>query len=95
MPYTTAFVIELQRTCNLIPFNIQRKTIDVSSFQLEEEKSLQDVEIDGKVIPGGTCVVPQIHSILADGNLFPEPEKLKPERFLNDDGSLNTVGSHL
>ena len=32
MPYTTAFIIEVQRTCNLIPFSLQRRTEEVTVF---------------------------------------------------------------
>jgi cytochrome P450 family 33 len=43
---------------------------------------------DGRVLPKGSYICPQISAMLYDSKRFPEPEKFIVERFLNEDGSL-------
>ncbi|CAI2353367.1 unnamed protein product [Caenorhabditis sp. 36 PRJEB53466] len=78
LPYTNAFINEAQRFTNLLPINLPHATT-------------RDVNLAGYVIPKGTAVVHQISSVLSDPEVFPEPEKFKPERFLNSNGSLKKV----
>ncbi|KAH7709062.1 Protein CYP-33C1 [Aphelenchoides avenae] len=48
-------------------------------------RTMRDVELNGHKLPKGTYVVPQISAI------FPEPEKFKPERFLDEEGKLRKI----
>ena len=42
------------------------------------------VELGGWQIPAGVTVMPSISLMHADATLFPEPERFRPERFLED-----------
>jgi len=42
----------------------------------------------------GTLVMPNFHSVFNDKNYWKDPEVFRPERFLNQDGTLNK-GDHL
>ncbi|KAH7712812.1 CBN-CYP-33C9 protein [Aphelenchoides avenae] len=53
LPYTCAVVNEIQRRCNLVPFNLLHETS-------------RDVVIDGYRIAKGTCVIPQMSAVLFD-----------------------------
>ncbi|CAJ0954202.1 unnamed protein product, partial [Mesorhabditis belari] len=75
LPYLNATINEIQRLANLLPVNIFRKTTE-------------DVTINGYNLPRGTTVIPQISTVMYDEKLFPSPHSFKPERFLNEDGSL-------
>ncbi|CAJ0952689.1 unnamed protein product, partial [Mesorhabditis belari] len=75
LPYLNATINEIQRMANLLPTNLFRKTTE-------------EVQVMGYKIPKGTIVIPQISVVLFDEKLFPSPLSFKPERFLNDDGSL-------
>ncbi|KAF8884167.1 cytochrome P450 [Infundibulicybe gibba] len=48
-----------------------------------------DDEYDGYFIPKGAIVIENAWAILHDPDEFPEPDKFRPERYLNTDGSLN------
>ncbi|KAF8342404.1 cytochrome P450 [Amanita rubescens] len=37
----------------------------------------------------GTMVIPNLWSMMRDEEMYPDPESFKPERFFNDDGTLN------
>ncbi|KAH7707311.1 Protein CYP-33E2 [Aphelenchoides avenae] len=78
LSYTNAVINEIQRLCNLIPQNLLHKT-------------MKDVEVGGFRIPRGTLIVPQISSVLYDEQVFPEPYRFRPERFLDADGQLKKV----
>ncbi|KAH7706713.1 Protein CYP-33C9 [Aphelenchoides avenae] len=78
LPYTTATVNEVQRLCNLLPMNVVHRT-------------MRDVELKGHSLLKGTYVVPQISAVLFDEKIFPEPEKFKPERFLDEEGKLRKI----
>uniref|UniRef100_A0A914CRL3 Cytochrome P450 n=1 Tax=Acrobeloides nanus TaxID=290746 RepID=A0A914CRL3_9BILA len=49
---------------------------------------LEDVQMGKYKIPKGTMVVPQIQSVHLDERIFPDPERLIPERHLNDNGTF-------
>jgi cytochrome P450 family 2 subfamily U polypeptide 1 len=48
----------------------------------------EDTQLGGYNIPKGTMVVPNIFSVHMDPNLWPEPHKFKPERFLDAQGKV-------
>uniref|UniRef100_A0A8C0L8J7 Cytochrome P450 2E1 n=1 Tax=Canis lupus dingo TaxID=286419 RepID=A0A8C0L8J7_CANLU len=48
----------------------------------------QDTMFRGYVIPKGTVVIPTLDSVLFDKQEFPDPEKFKPEHFLNENGKF-------
>jgi cytochrome P450 len=49
------------------------------------------VELGGYVLPAGVTVMPAITLMHADPQIFPEPERFRPERFLDgDEGSTYT-----
>uniref|UniRef100_A0A914DPZ1 CYtochrome P450 family n=1 Tax=Acrobeloides nanus TaxID=290746 RepID=A0A914DPZ1_9BILA len=78
LKYTCAVVNEAQRVANIISHNLLHKTS-------------KDVVIDGHFIPKGTSIVPQMSVVMYDDEVFPEPEKFKPERFLDEAGNLKKV----
>ncbi|KAI1705036.1 cytochrome p450 domain-containing protein [Ditylenchus destructor] len=78
LPYTNAVVNEVQRMCNLLPQNLYHRT-------------MRDVELNGYKLPKSTNVVPQICCVLFDEKVFPEPNRFKPERFLDQNGQLLKV----
>jgi cytochrome P450 len=51
--------------------------------------SLEDDIYRGFYFPKGTLVMPNIWAITRDEAVYPDPESFKPERFLEEDGSLN------
>ncbi|KAI1707807.1 cytochrome p450 domain-containing protein [Ditylenchus destructor] len=75
LPYTNAVINEIQRLSNLMPQNFYRRT-------------MRDVELNGYTLPKYTTVVPQISCVLLDEKIFPEPNRFKPERFLDENGQL-------
>ncbi|XP_053441275.1 cytochrome P450 2E1 [Nycticebus coucang] len=75
MPYTDAVVHEIQRFINLVPNNLPHLATRDTTFR-------------GYVIPKGTIIIPTLSSILYDSQEFPDPEKFKPEHFLNEQGKF-------
>ncbi|XP_044773598.1 cytochrome P450 2E1-like [Neomonachus schauinslandi] len=75
MPYMDAVVHEIQRFIDLLPSNLPHE-------------ANQDTVFRGYVIPKGTVVIPTLDSILFDNQEFPDPEKFKPEHFLNENGKF-------
>ena len=69
LPLLCAFIAEVQRLGNIIPINLQHRT-------------LRPVQVAGFTIPADTVLIPQIGAVHADPNIFPEPDAFKPERFL-------------
>lgn len=45
----------------------------------------REVEINGCKLPKNSIVIPQIGVLMYDPEHFPEPNKFKPERFINKD----------
>jgi len=75
LPRVTALVHELLRWHPVGPLALPHRTIADDYYQ-------------GYYIPAGTTVFGNCWAILHDENTFPDPEAFKPERFLNEDGSL-------
>ncbi|XP_066879694.1 cytochrome P450 2E1 isoform X6 [Kogia breviceps] len=75
MPYLDAVVHEIQRFVDIIPSNLSHK-------------ATRDTVFRGYVIPKGTVIIPTLDSLLYDSQEFPEPEKFKPEHFLNENGKF-------
>jgi len=75
LPYLSAVIVEGQRCSNIFIQNLIRRTT-------------RDTIIDGFFLKKGQAVIPQISVILADPNVFPEPEKFNPNRFLDENGCL-------
>ena len=42
----------------------------------------EDVELGGRTLPAGVTVVPAIHLVHRDPTIYPEPDRFRPERFL-------------
>ena len=47
------------------------------------------VEFEGHVIPKNTHVIPLLHGVHMDPDLWQEPESFRPERFLTEEGKLH------
>ncbi|EKM55873.1 uncharacterized protein PHACADRAFT_209385 [Phanerochaete carnosa HHB-10118-sp] len=80
LPYISAIVQEVLRWHPILPIGLAHRTI-------------ADDEYNGYHIPAGTVVIGNSWAMLRDERLFPDPDLFKPERFLNEDGSLND-GAH-
>ncbi|KAF8884185.1 cytochrome P450 [Infundibulicybe gibba] len=76
LPYVNALIKETMRWKNVLPAAVAHS-------------STEDVEYDGYFIPKGAIVIGNTWAILHDPVEFPEPEKFRPERYLNADGSPN------
>ena len=73
MHYTEAMISEVQRICDVVPLAVPHATTE-------------DVEFRGYFIPKDTMVLPHLHSVHWDPELWPDPGRFDPSRFLDDDG---------
>ncbi|XP_022329135.2 cytochrome P450 2B2-like [Crassostrea virginica] len=72
LPYVTATINEVQRISTLGAISLPRTC-------------LEDVEIDGKVIPKGSFIIPHIYSAHHDTRFWQKPDEFRPERFIDKD----------
>jgi len=70
LPITEAVIMETQRCANVGPFSSLRQTT-------------VDCKLCGYDIPAGTAIVPFLTSVLYDPEVYPNPEKFDPTRFMN------------
>lgn len=75
MPYTSAFILEVQRYYTIIPLVGPRRL-------------LTDVLMDGYVIPKETTVLMSVYDLHFDRKLWNEPYEFKPERFITENGEI-------
>ncbi|GFN74308.1 cytochrome p450 2u1 [Plakobranchus ocellatus] len=73
--YFWATVMETQRLASILPQSVPHLCI-------------ADVTIQGYTIPAETVVLPNLDAVMLDENTWEEPQKFRPERFLDDTGAL-------
>ncbi|CAD5235203.1 unnamed protein product [Bursaphelenchus xylophilus] len=73
--YLQAVCFETHRISNLLPSNLIHATSE-------------DVVVEGYSLPKATAIVPMISVLLYDEEVFPEPRKFIPERFIDSDGKV-------
>ncbi|GMT36806.1 hypothetical protein PFISCL1PPCAC_28103 [Pristionchus fissidentatus] len=82
LPYTTAYINELQRWANILPLNLLRKTT-------------KEITIKGVRIPSDTAIAPQISMVMYDPEVFPDPMSFNPDRFIDESGKVKTIKQFL
>ncbi|XP_036295134.1 cytochrome P450 2E1 [Pipistrellus kuhlii] len=75
MPYMDAVVHEIQRFINFLPSNMNHEATEDTVFR-------------GYIIPKGAILIPTLDSLLFDNQEFPDPDKFKPEHFLDEKGNF-------
>ncbi len=70
MPYTEAVLLEIQRLGNIAPNALLHATS-------------KTMRIGNYILPSGTNINSSMLSIMMDPKTFPDPEKFKPERFID------------
>lgn len=65
-----AFIIKVQRQGNVVPFAFPHAP-------------KEDFNFKGYLFPKGTFMFFALDSVMTDPEIFPEPSKFKPERFLD------------
>ncbi|KAJ8495680.1 hypothetical protein ONZ45_g12757 [Pleurotus djamor] len=76
LPYSQAVMWELFRWKTVLPLGVAHRTITDDIYS-------------GFFIPGGSIVLANVWAIMRDEQLFPQPDEFRPERFINEDGSIN------
>ncbi|KAH9889914.1 cytochrome P450 [Cubamyces lactineus] len=69
--YVNAIVKESLRWHNVVPLGVGHRTVE-------------DTELHGYFIPAGTGVIPNVWAVLHDPDIYPEPDRFYPERFIRD-----------
>jgi cytochrome P450 len=76
LPRVEAFILEVQRLANLVPINLPHAP-------------KEDFTFNGFLFPKGATVFFVLDSVMSDPEIFPEPSKFKPERFLDPSGKCS------
>ena len=75
LPYCEAVISEIQRCANILPITGLRVT-------------KRDIKWQGYTIPRGARIINNLDTVHSDPEVFQEPTKFKPERFLTVDGKF-------
>jgi len=76
LPYTRATIYEVMRRSTVVPMGTTHATD-------------RTVELEGHIIPKNTHVIPLLHGVHMDPEVWEEPEIFRPERFLTEDGKTH------
>ncbi|CAK9803370.1 Probable cytochrome P450 305a1 [Anthophora plagiata] len=71
LPYVEAIISETQRLCPVFPI-------------LGPRRVLRETNLDKYRIPKNATILMNTYSISSDPDIYPEPDKFKPERFIKD-----------
>ncbi|OAD52306.1 Cytochrome P450 18a1 [Eufriesea mexicana] len=75
LPITEATILEVLRRSSIVPLGTTHATT-------------RDVTLHGYTIPAGSQVVPLLHAVHMDPELWEEPEEFRPSRFLSAEGKV-------
>ena len=75
MPYTGAVLAEVQRMADIAPLGVPHA-------------NTEDVWLRGYRIPKGTHIFPVLYTAHRDPNIWREPYRFNPERFLDAEGQF-------
>ncbi|XP_074087977.1 cytochrome P450 2C19-like [Macrotis lagotis] len=75
MPYTDAFLHEIQRHLDLVPSNMPHA-------------AKEDTQFRQYVIPKGTTILTSLTSVLYDEEVFPNADQFDPNHFLDESGNF-------
>lgn len=75
--YLNATIMETQRKSSIAPFSISH---------LCNKTTI----LEGYTIPKGTIIMPNLDSVLSDQKVWGDPHNFRPERFLDNEGSLKS-----
>jgi len=75
LPHVEAVIQEILRVRPISPLSVPHITTC-------------DTEVSGYKIPGNTMIIVNLWSAHFDSEVWPEPEKFRPERFLDENGQL-------
>ncbi|KAH9505712.1 cytochrome P450 2 sub U member 1 [Bulinus truncatus] len=73
--FLTAFIMEVQRTASIVPLSLPHKCNT-------------DTTVSGYTIPKGSLVMPNLDAVLKSKEIWGDPEKFRPERFLDERGNV-------
>ena len=75
LKFLSAFIMETQRFAGVVPLGIDRL-------------ATSDIQLGGYTITKGTSVMVNLDSALRDVNAWGDPDVFRPDRFLDDKGSV-------
>lgn len=73
MPYTEAVIMETMRLSSFVPMGVLHRL-------------LEDLEIDNYKFPKGLVLIPNIYHCHNNKDVWTDPERFRPERFLDEQG---------
>ncbi|XP_052746654.1 probable cytochrome P450 305a1 isoform X2 [Bicyclus anynana] len=76
--YTMAFLLEIQRYFTIVPLAGPRRL-------------LEDVKMDGFLLPKDTTVLIAVGDVHFDPDIWDNPNKFIPERFIDDQGNIKNT----
>ncbi|CAP22547.1 Protein CBG01255, partial [Caenorhabditis briggsae] len=78
LQYMNAVINESHQCVNLVPVNLFHCTS-------------RDTVLNGYQVPKDTGVIAQISTVMLDEEVFPDPYKFNPDRFIDENGKLKKV----